>query len=405
MQIFLMAQIITVSLLRCLREIGSMFQTVFSVLNSSFTLIFETTLNILAIVFLVLFFLNLKQVSMVETIRWTAGSIRILDQTELPEKEIYLIIETVDELIEAIKKLRVRGAPALGIAGAFGVVLGISKLTAKRNLDTELTVISEKIIGSRPTAVNLQWGVKRILNKILEHAVLDFDDIKRMAEKEALVVLNEDIERCKTMGSIGAKLIANHRSVLTHCNTGGLATGGFGTALGVIVTAHAQNRGMHVYVDETRPLQQGARLTAWELQKENIDHTVITDNMAGYLMSQEKIDSVLVGADRIASNGDTANKIGTYTLAVLCEKHKIPFYVVAPTSTIDSAMVSGKDIPIEERETEEITHIKGHRIVASGSRVYNPAFDVTPGYMISAIITEKKIFSGPHYNFADACFN
>ncbi|MBL7995533.1 S-methyl-5-thioribose-1-phosphate isomerase [bacterium] len=340
---------------------------------------------------------------MIETIRWVNNSIRIIDQTELPSKEVYLNISRVDELIGAITKLQVRGAPALGIAGAYGMVLGLQELITSNEFVSGKKVdeIAASLIGSRPTAVNLKWGVLRI------KGLIDLTKNKKTSEmmssmiSEAHAILVEDIESCVALGLHGAQLVSDKFSILTHCNTGGLATGGFGTGLGIIVTAHQQHKRIHVYVDETRPLLQGARLTSWELTKEGIDHTIIADNMAGYLMAQKKVDCVIVGADRIAKNGDAANKIGTYSLAVLCEKHKVPFYVAAPTSTIDSAAKNGNDIPIEERNHDEITHYHGNRIAPAGARAYNPAFDVTPASMITAIITEKKIYKGPHYNFAD----
>ncbi len=344
---------------------------------------------------------------MLETIRWVDNSIRIVDQTELPEKEIYLSIKSVDQLIDAINKLKIRGAPALGIVGAFGMALALVEILKIEDdgFLEKVRRIGKKITLSRPTAVNLAWGVKRILRNIENNRKLHPKELTEKAIAEANMMLEEDIRCCQLLGKIGSGLIKNGYSVLTHCNTGGLATGGFGTALGVIVTAHQQKKHTHVYVNETRPVLQGSRLTAWELQKEGIEHTVITDSMAGYMMEQKKIDCVIVGADRITVNGDTANKIGTYTLAVLSEKHNIPFYVAAPTCTIDPQTKSGKEIQIEERRSEEITHFNGQQIVPKGSKVYNPAFDVTPGSMITAIITEKKIYKGPHYNFAGFALN
>jgi methylthioribose-1-phosphate isomerase len=340
---------------------------------------------------------------MIETIRWINSSIRIIDQSQLPEKEIYLYIKSVDELIESIKRLKIRGAPALGIAGAYGLVLTLQESINERKntLLEHIAEAAETIVSSRPTAVNLGWGVNRVLKKIQASASMDAEHLMDVARQEAQDILEEDIAQCKTIGTLGSTLIQDGWTVLTHCNAGGLATGGFGTALGVIVSAHLERKKIKVIVDETRPVLQGSRLTAWELKKENIEYSVITDNMAGYLMSQKKINCVIVGADRIAINGDTANKIGTYTLAVLCEKHGIPLYVTAPTSTIDVSIKTGMDIPIEERDPAEVTHIMGHPAAPSGSRVFNPAFDVTPAGLITAIITEKNIFHGPHYNFAD----
>jgi methylthioribose-1-phosphate isomerase len=340
---------------------------------------------------------------MIETIRWINSSIRIIDQSQLPEKEIYLYIKSVDELVESIKRLKIRGAPALGIAGAFGLVLTLQE-SINENKKTLLEYIAEAaetIVSSRPTAVNLRWGVNRVLEKIRVSASIDAQHLLDVARQEAKDILEEDIERCKAIGTLGSTLIQDGSTILTHCNAGGLATGGFGTALGVIVTAHMEQKKIKVIVDETRPVLQGSRLTAWELKKENIEYTVITDNMAGYLMSQKKINCVIVGADRIAINGDTANKIGTYTLAVLCEKHGIPLYVTAPTSTIDVSIKTGMDIPIEERDPDEVTHIQGNPVAPESSKVFNPAFDVTPAELITAIVTEKNIFHGPHYNFVD----
>ncbi|KAB2881447.1 S-methyl-5-thioribose-1-phosphate isomerase [bacterium] len=338
-----------------------------------------------------------------ETIRWANDSIRIIDQTALPKNEVYLNISSIDELIDSIKKLKVRGAPALGIAGAYGMVLGMQELIrARKSISFEkVNDIADRLIESRPTAINLKWGVSRIKKIIELKQVVKTSELMDSAMSEAHAVLTEDIQCCLSLGRQGSALIKDKFSILTHCNTGGLATGGFGTALGVLVTAHQQHKRIHVYVDETRPLMQGTRLTSWELIKEGIDHTIIADSMAGYLMAQNKVDCVIVGADRIAKNGDSANKIGTYSLAVLCEKHKVPFYVAAPTSTIDSIAKNGHDIPIEERNPDEITHYHGNRIAPAGARAYNPAFDVTPATMITAIITEKNIYKGPHYNFAD----
>ncbi|MBL7958631.1 S-methyl-5-thioribose-1-phosphate isomerase [bacterium] len=340
---------------------------------------------------------------MIETIRWVNNSIRIIDQAELPNKEVYLNVSSVDELIDSIIKLKVRGAPALGIAGAYGMVLGLRELiTSNEFISVEkVNKIAESLIGSRPTAVNLKWGVSRIKRIIELKQDAKTNELMDSAMSEAHAVLAEDIQCCLSLGRQGSVLINDNFSILTHCNTGGLATGGFGTALGVIVTAHQQHKRIHVYVDETRPLLQGTRLTSWELMKAGIDHTIIADNMAGYLMAQKKVDCVIVGADRVAKNGDAANKIGTYSLAVLCEKHNVPFYVAAPTSTIDSIAKNGNDIPIEERNQEEITHLLWNRIAPVGAKAYNPAFDVTPATMITAIITEKTIYKGPHYNFAD----
>jgi methylthioribose-1-phosphate isomerase len=338
---------------------------------------------------------------MLKTIEWSLDGIRILDQTALPDHEIYLNLKTIDQLIDAIKKLEIRGAPALGIAGAYGMCLGLVAVLKNKNEDFDADVEStaQKLIASRPTAVNLRWGVDRI--KKIIYACRNSDSLIEKAIEEAKQIHQEDLEQSRNIGQLGAKLITDPMSILTHCNTGGLATGGLGTALAVIFTAHRQNKKIHVYVDETRPLLQGMRLTSWELLKSGVDHTLIADNMAGSLMAQKKVGCVIVGADRIAQNGDTANKIGTYTLAVLCEKNAIPFYVAAPSSTIDLGIRQGSQIPIEERSPEEITHWHGRRMAPEGVRAYNPAFDVTPGSLITAIITDKKIFYGP-YDFTNS---
>ncbi len=336
---------------------------------------------------------------MIKTIKWKKDSIEIIDQSILPFEEKYIRLQTVDDLIQAIKKLKVRGAPALGIAGAYGIVLGLKNSSKNHDIIELLKNISAKLIESRPTAVNLKWGINRVLNKVKTVTDKNLNSFIEIALKEANAILEEDILLCKKVGINGETLIKDGFSVLTHCNTGGLATGGFGTALGVLSTAHNHNKKIHVYVDETRPLLQGARLTTWELKKEGIDHTLICDNMAGYLMQLGKIDCVIVGADRIARNGDTANKIGTYSLAVLADKHRIPFYVAAPSSTIDPLTPDGQNIPIEYRNPEEVMHVRNIAVTGKNTQAINPAFDVTPASMISAIITEHQVFYGPEYFF------
>ena len=334
-----------------------------------------------------------------KTICWKNGSVEIIDQSLLPFDERYIQIQTIEELIQAIKNLKVRGAPALGIAGAYGVVLGLKNSSISNDVSELLKITSAKLIGSRPTAVNLKWGVNRVIEKIKTAIKNDINTIAEIALKEADAILEEDIQRCQKIGKNGEVLIRDGFSVLTHCNTGGLATGGFGTALGVLSTAHRNKKKIHVYVDETRPLLQGARLTAWELMTEGIDHTLICDNMAGYIMQLGKIDCVIVGADRIAANGDTANKIGTYSLAVLASHHRIPFYVAAPSSTIDKTTATGKDIPVELRDGSEIHSFGQQQVTLSEIPVFNPAFDITPANLITAIITEDKISFGPNYHF------
>ena len=334
-----------------------------------------------------------------KTICWNNGSVEIIDQSLLPFDERYIQIQTLDELIQAIKKLKVRGAPALGIAGAYGVVLGLKNSSVHKGIPELLKITASKLIESRPTAVNLKWGVNRVIDKVKTANDVNINSITEIVLKEANAILEEDIQLCQKIGKNGETLIKDGFSILTHCNTGGLATGGFGTALGVLSTAHRNNKKIHVYVDETRPLLQGARLTTWELMKEGIDHTLICDNMAGYLMQLGKIDCVIVGADRISANGDTANKIGTYSLAVLASHHRIPFYVAAPSSTIDKTTATGKNIPVEIRDGSEIHSIGQHQVTLNEIPVFNPAFDVTPANLITAIITEDKINYGPNYHF------
>jgi methylthioribose-1-phosphate isomerase len=292
----------------------------------------------------------------------------------------------------------VRGAPAIGVAAAMGAALGALHLPSlsPKDFRRKLFAICDEIAKSRPTARNLFWALERMKKC--------FNQTKRSSQRalvnelvnEAKRICLEDIEINCQMGKYGCKLLADGDNILTHCNAGALATAGYGTALGVIRTAREQGKKLHVYVDETRPVLQGARLTAWELKKEKIPFTLITDNMAGFLMQQGKIDKIIVGADRIAANGDTANKIGTYSLAVLACAHRIPFYVAAPLSTIDVSLRTGASIPIEERKSEEITHFKGVRSAPAGTKVYNPAFDVTPAKYITAIITEKGILTKPY---------
>lgn len=316
------------------------------------------------------------------TIEWKKGKVKIIDQTQLPHRFKYLYLRTVDEVVAAIKSMKIRGAPALGVAAAFGCVLGASKLkeTAK------------KLIISRPTAVNLKWAVERMLKVARAGKGLSSAKLEVLLLKEALRMAEEDIETNKKIGLHGARLIKTRMNVLTLCNTGSLATVDFGTALGVIRTACELGKKVHVYVAETRPRLQGARLTAWELKRLKIPFTLITDNMIGYFMKKGKIDLVMVGADRIARNGDSANKIGTYSAAVLAKVHKIPFYVAAPFSSIDFSIDSGKQIVIEERDPSEVTDIGKERIAPPAINVANPAFDITPAKYITGIVTEKGIF-------------
>ncbi len=332
---------------------------------------------------------------MVPTVEWKDGIVRLLDQSRLPGTVEYLDCRDYREVAEAIRQLKVRGAPAIGVTAALGVALGAQSVTASgyEAFAQSVLAICDHLAATRPTAVNLFWAIERMrrkLDSLRDQSVLS---IKRSLIEEAQVILEEDIVLCRTMGRYGAELIKDGQTVLTHCNAGSLATAGYGTALGVIRAAWGQGKKIHVIADETRPVLQGARLTAWELMQDEIPVTLITDNMAGSLMRQGKIHLCVVGADRIASNGDVANKIGTYSVAVLAHAHHIPFYVAAPYSTIDLKTKTGADIPIEQRNPLEVTSIHGsHPVAPEGVAVYNPAFDVTPAELITGIITERGVF-------------
>lgn len=332
------------------------------------------------------------------SIEWRDGKVRFLDQTRLPSEELY--IETDDEavLAQAIRTLALRGAPLLGIAVGYGFVLAIQKVYPSdvRSLTAAIEKTSNLFRSTRPTAVNLFWAVERMRRAALAALSGDSTSLCDILLAEAKAIHTEDEEQCRVMSLAGAKLLPNAATVLTHCNTGSLATGGIGTAQGVLKAAWEQGKLKHVYADETRPLLQGARLTVWELQKLGIPATLITDSTAAFLMQQGKINAVLLGADRIALNGDVANKVGTYGLAVAARFHGVPFYVAAPTSTIDFEMTSGKEIPIEQRGGADITVVNGVRIAPAGTEVYAPAFDVTPNELITAIITEKGILRSPY---------
>lgn len=319
------------------------------------------------------------------TLRWLGEELEILDQTLLPNKECYIKLRTCSEVLEAIKRLRVRGAPLIGIVAAYGIVLAAREARNK----IEFAVAVNELKAARPTAVNLTWAIERML--ITFHAYADSPDRDRKLVELAGRIHGEDAEMCDAIGRRGVELLSPGVNILTHCNAGALATGGCGTALGVIY--HAQRSGMRplVYADETRPILQGARLTAWELAQEGINVRVITDNLAGYLMAQGRIDCVIVGADRIASNFDVANKIGTYSLAVLAQAHDIPFYVAAPSTTFDNQLASGTDIPIERRAPAEVHTIGSLRIIPENVEALNIAFDVTPNELITAIITEDEL--------------
>ncbi len=329
-------------------------------------------------------------------IEWLGDRIKIIDQTELPHKEVFPELRDYHEVADAIKKLRIRGAPDIGVAAAYGFALGAQAINASSKDDfmTKLRPISETLASSRPTAVNLFWALER-MNKVAQGSE-NVSQIKAGLIAEAKRIEAENDEANRRLSELGADLIRDGFTILTHCNAGSLATAAYGTALGVIKMAHEQGKKVKVYATETRPLLQGARLTAWELLKEKIPVTLITDSMAGYFMSQGAINCAIVGADRIAANGDVANKIGTYTLAVLATENGIPFYVAAPVSTIDFSLSSGADIPIEERNPDEVTHIQGIRIAPIGVKAANPAFDVTPHCYISAIITEKGVAEEPY---------
>ncbi len=331
-----------------------------------------------------------------QPITWLDNKVRLIDQTRLPQEEVYLELSTCQEVAQAIKEMKIRGAPAIGVASAYGVALGALEIKAnsKDEFMIKLKGMIQTIEATRPTARNLFMSTGRLL-KVAE-ADDSVDRIKEALVKEAVKIHSEEASATRSLSRFGAELIADGATILTHCNTGSLATTGYGTALGVIKYAHEQGKKIRVFATETRPRLQGARLTAWELKQAKIPFTLITDSMTGHFMSRGEISCVIVGADRIALNGDSANKIGTYTLAVLAMEHGTPFYVAAPTTTIDMSLASGAEIPIEERSPEEVTHIKGVSIAPEGIRAANPAFDVTPHLYITAIITEKGIVTEPY---------
>src|SRR5579862_4481434 len=335
---------------------------------------------------------------MIQTLEWTESGVRFIDQTKLPMEETYVTCRTCDQVANAIRKMVVRGAPAIGVAAAMGIALGVKNSKAKTvgELKPDFEHFCEVIGQTRPTAVNLFWAIRRMREKFESLRVRPLPEIKKAIVEEAQRMHAEDIAANQAMGRFGAMLMPASGGVLTHCNAGALATCGYGTALGVIRAAVEQGKKIHVYADETRPFLQGSRLTAWELMKDGIPTTVIADNMAGAVMKQGRIGAVVVGADRIAANGDVANKIGTYTVAVLAKEHGIPFYVAAPFSTVDLATADGSGIPIEQRDRKEVTHIAGKQMVPPGVEVENPAFDVTPAKFVTAIVTEKGIARPPY---------
>jgi len=338
---------------------------------------------------------------MIKTIEWTDEGISMLDQRLLPSEEKYLMLRSYDEVAEAIKKMVVRGAPAIGVSAAMGLALGASQSVGMSvaDLEDDFDYMCKVMSQTRPTAVNLFWAIERMRERFRREksTTQETEKIKASLIEEAQAIFREDIEANRALGRFGAELLSDGDTVLTHCNAGALATAGdYGTALGVIRGAIDAGKRIAVIADETRPFLQGLRLTAWELAKDNIPVTVITDNMAGHVMKSGKVNAVVVGADRIAANGDAANKIGTYMVAVLARKHEIPFYVAAPISTLDLSLKTGEEIPIEERDGREITHIGATQLGPEGVHVHNPAFDVTPADLITAIITDKGVARAPY---------
>ncbi|MFY9912367.1 MAG: S-methyl-5-thioribose-1-phosphate isomerase [Candidatus Sulfotelmatobacter sp.] len=335
---------------------------------------------------------------MIQTLEWTDQGVRFIDQTKLPTEETYVTCKTYEQVADAIRTMIVRGAPAIGVAAAMGIALGVrdSKAETVAELKQDLNRICDVIGETRPTAVNLFWAIQRMQERFERLRIRPITQIRHELVEEARRMHAEDIAANQAMGNHGATLLPSSGGVLTHCNAGALATAGYGTALGVIRAAVEKGKKIHVYADETRPFLQGARLTAWELMKDGIPTTVISDNMAGAMMRQGKIGAIVVGADRIATNGDVANKIGTYTVAVLAKENGIPFYVAAPISTIDMACPDGSKIPIEQRNPREVSHIAGKQMVPDGVSIENPAFDVTPAKYVSAIITERGIARAPY---------
>ena len=334
---------------------------------------------------------------MLETLKWTDSGVLFIDQTKLPTEEVWVTCKTHEAVADAIRTMIVRGAPAIGCAAAMGIALGARDLDAAGISEFRYGFgqICRLMGETRPTAVNLFWAIRRMQRRFEEISGSPIPLIKQTLIEEALAIYNEDIATNRTMGANGAPLLPEEGGVLTHCNAGALATAGYGTALGVIRAAVEAGKKLHVFADETRPFLQGARLTAWELMKDNIPVTLISDNMAGYMMAKGKIQAVIVGADRIAANGDTANKIGTYSVAILAREHGIPMYIAAPFSTVDLETADGSGIPIEQRSPLEVTHIGGKQMAPTGVEVENPAFDVTPAKYLRAIITERGVATAP----------
>ena len=337
---------------------------------------------------------------MLPTIEWQPDAVVMIDQRKLPGQEVYLHCKTANEVARAIKTMVIRGAPAIGVAAAMGIALGMnrSKAQGTRQFAVDFNKLCDLMAGTRPTAVNLFWAIDRMKKTFGEAARSgkSVDEIKAVLVKDANAIHDEDVASCRQMGKFGAELVPSGARILTHCNAGALATAGYGTALGVIRAAAEQGKVTQVFADETRPFLQGARLTAWELVRDGVPTTVITESMAGPLMQRGGIDFIVVGADRIAANGDFANKIGTYTVAMMAAAHNVPFYVAAPLSTIDLATADGEAIPIEQRNAREVTHLGSTQLAPDGASVWNPAFDVTPHRLVAGIITEKGVARAPY---------
>jgi methylthioribose-1-phosphate isomerase len=327
------------------------------------------------------------------TIEWRDNKVIMIDQTRLPGEEVYNEYADYRSVAEAIRGMIIRGAPAIGVAAAMGIALGALEIIADtfESFFQQLTNVCDVMAKTRPTAINLFWAIERMKRVAVENRDQSIDTLREILKNEAIRIEEEDLDICRAIGRNGAALIGANATILTHCNAGGLATAGYGTALGVIRAAHDAGKNIRVFADETRPWLQGARLTCWELVKEKIPVTLISDNMAGFFMSKGEISCCVVGADRIAANGDTANKIGTYSVAVLARENNIPFYVAAPISTFDLSLKNGTEIPIEERHAREVTHLQGYHLAPEGVQVRNPAFDVTPARYITAIITERGV--------------
>ena len=331
---------------------------------------------------------------MIHPVQWRNGTVVLLDQRLLPTQEVYRVYRQHAEVARAIREMVVRGAPAIGVATAMGLALGV-RHTHGQNLGRAFERMCRTFARTRPTAVNLFWAIERMRRAFARARGRSPEVIRELLRQEAMAIYHEDIAANRSLGRFGAELVAPHATVLTHCNAGALATAGYGTALGVVRAAHEGGKEISVFATETRPFLQGARLTAWELKKDRIPVTLITDSMVGHFMSRGVISCVLVGADRVAANGDVANKIGTYTVAVLASRHRIPFYVAAPTTTVDLSCKTGDDIPLEERNGREVTHSGERQLAPSGIKVENPAFDITPHDLISAIITERGVVRTP----------